>query len=267
MWLSREAIRAARDEGARDERRGPGEAPSVTERWSLPPPSRGDALERVGTFTARERERDRERVRPREVVELEAETDALLHAVRRRGSDLRGALDFVIEEARIAAQGEASVELVGQTSARREVGYRDAACDAERAPELRIRLRAGLDARWLAMIAVASIVGLPLLFHALGLGAGLGFFVAPWVPLIASTVTRERELVVTREEIVLDAAERRPRRFACADTFELRHVRGNGGGLSLGGETLLRGAMPSPFVARLPAIVRAYRAYVRAEPS
>lgn len=265
MWLSREVIRAARDDGARDERRAVDEGPSVTERWSLPPPSRADALERVGAFSSRERERDRERVRAREVVELEAETDALLHAVRRRGSDLRGALDFVIDEALLAAQGEASVTL---EDARRttEVGYREAARDPESEPVLRIRLRAGLDASWLAVIGVASIVGLPLLLNALGLGVGLGLFVAAWVPLIASTVTRERELVVTRQEIVLDASSGRPRRFACAATPELRHARGNGS-LTLEGETLLRGAVPAPFAARVPAIVRAYRAYVGAEPS
>jgi hypothetical protein len=264
MWLSREAIRAARDEGSRDER-AVDDGPSVTERWSLPPPSRADALDRVGAFSSRERERDRERVRAREVVELDAETDAVVHAVRRRGNDLRGALDFVIEEALLAAQGEASVTLE-DTRRTSEVGYREAARDPESGPVLRIRLRAGLDAVWLGVIGVASIVGLPLLFHGLGLGAGLGLFVAAWVPLIALTFTRERELVVTRDEIVLDASSRRPRTFACTDTPELRHVRGNGR-LTLAGETLLRGAVPAPFVARIPAIVRAYRAYVGAEPS
>lgn len=173
----------------------------------------------------------------------------------------RRALVFALDEARRAARDEASVVLEGARSEPR-TGYREDARDPQRGPVLRMRLRAGLEAWQMTLVTLAALVGLPALFHVLDLGANIALLVAMWVPLLASTVTRERELLVTRDTIVIDPASPRARTIACPDASDL-HRSKRTGSLRLGSRTLLRGALPAPFIARLPSVVRAFRAFAR----
>lgn len=67
---------------------------------------------------------------------------------------------------------------------------------------------------------------------------------------------------MTRDTIVIDPASPRARTIACPDASDL-HRSKRTGSLRLGSRTLLRGALPAPFIARLPSVVRAFRAVAR----
>lgn len=133
---------------------------SVYERWAPPPPSRRDALDRVGPYFDEQRDRDR---RERNVVpsEVSAASDVVSGPPLLSSRETRAALREVVELAKSARRG--SVWFRDQVERPQRGGaYREAASAPTVPPRLEINLRRPADGLaqvglFLSLFAVAWI--------------------------------------------------------------------------------------------------------------